>query len=161
MTVTPRSTTTAISLDTAAIISERSKRTWQRRLAEGEVIRLADDARGRSMVCLTDVAALICIPLQGDDVDLLLEADAGSAAAQRDLGQLFASHEKYEIAVHWLRQAAEQGDADAMQCLGAAHAAGEGVAQDNDLALMWVARSAAQGHVIARAQTRGLLSCGS
>lgn len=108
------------------------------------------------MVCLTDVAALICIPLQGNDVDLLLEADAGSAAAQRDLGQIFASHEKYEIAAHWLRLAAEQGDADAMQCLGAAYAAGEGVTRDEDLAIMWIAKAAAHGHAIAKAQTRSL-----
>lgn len=157
MTVTPRNTTTAISLDTAAIISERSKRTWQRRLAEGGITRLADDARGRSMVCLTDVAALVCVPLQGEEIEVLLEADAGSAGAQRDLGQIFASHEKYEIAAHWLRLAAEQGDADAMQCLGAAHAAGAGVEKDADLAIMWVAKAAASGHVIAQAQTRGLL----
>ena len=157
MTVTPPSKTTAISLDTAAIISERSKRTWQRRMAEGGLERLADDARGRSMVCLTEVAPLICVPLQGTDVEVLLAADAGSAAAQRDLGQIFASHAKHEIAVHWLKQAAEQGDADAMQCLGAAHAVGAGVPQDNDLALMWIARAAANGHVIAQAQTGGLL----
>ncbi|MBB1599514.1 hypothetical protein A9977_05625 [Variovorax sp. UMC13] len=109
------------------------------------------------MVCLTDVAALICVPLQGDDVEVLLDADAGSPAAQRDLGQIFSSHEKHEIAVHWLRLAAEQGDADAMQCLGAAHAAGEGVERDENLALIWLAKAAAKGHPIASHQVKGLL----
>lgn len=160
MTVTSSSTTAAISVDTAAIISERSKRTWQRRLAEGGVARLADDSRGRSMVRLSDVAPSVCAPLLSEEMRLLLEADSGAPAAQRDIGQVFASHGKHEIAMYWLKLAADQGDADAMQCIGAAHAAGAGVEQDNDLAIMWIAKAASHGHQIAQAQTKSLLPCG-
>jgi TPR repeat protein len=44
-----------------------------------------------------------------------------------------------------------------MQCLGSAHAEGCGVPKDQNLALMWIARSAAAGHVIAAQQVKSLL----
>ncbi|WP_435511538.1 tetratricopeptide repeat protein [Variovorax sp. LT1R16] len=100
--------------------------------------------------------SVICVPFAPGDFGVLIEADSGMASAQRDLGQIFASHDKPEIAVYWFSLAAEQGDADAMQCLGTAHAAGQGVPKDDDLALMWIAKAAAHGHMIAKAQTRSL-----
>ena len=160
MTVTPTAMTESISIDTPSIITERSKRTWQRRIASG-VDRVLEDLRGRSMVRLEDVYPFICVPLSEDDISALMLADSGSAVGQCDIGQIFDLLGKHEIAVYWWRQAAEQGDAEAMQCLGSAHAKGRGVSVDENLALMWIARAAAQGHLIARAQINGLLLCAS
>ena len=156
MTVTPIDMSALISIDTAAIITERSKRTWQRRLASG-FDRISTDLRGRSMIRLADVYPFICVPLSEDDISALMLADSSLAAGQCDIGQIFDLLGKHEIAVYWWRQAAEQGDAEAMQCLGSAHAKGRGVSVDENLALMWIARAAAQGHLIARAQINGLL----
>ncbi len=61
-----------------------------------------------------------------------------------------------EAALYWLHAAAEQGNAEAMQWLGTAHAAGGGE-QDNQLAVMWVAKAAALDHPIAKQQLDGLL----
>jgi hypothetical protein len=157
MTVIQATRPPAISLEAAAIITERSRRTWQRRLAVGGVDRVAEDARGRSMLQLRDVLPLVCVPLGPEEQQILVLADDGSASAQCDIGQVFDLHDKHEIAVYWWVQAAEQGDADAMQCLGSARAEGRGVPQDQNLALMWIARAAAAGHVIAAGQIRGLL----
>ena len=157
MTVMQSTLPSAISLEAAAIITERSRRTWQRRLADGGVDRVSEDGRGRSMLQLTDVLPLVCVPLDSEEQQILLKADDGSASAQCDIGQVFDLLGKHEIAVHWWMQASEQGNADAMQCLGSAHAEGRGLVQDHNLALMWIARAAAAGHVIAAEQVRGLL----
>lgn len=157
MTVMQPTRPPAISLEAAAIITERSRRTWQRRLADGGVDRVLEDGRGRSMLQLINVLPLVCVPLGLEEQQILLLADNGSASAQCDIGQVFDLHGKHEIAVHWWVQASEQGNADAMQCLGSAHAEGRGVPKDQNLALMWIARAAAVGHVIAAEQVRGLL----
>jgi len=146
-----------ISIDTVSIITERSKRTWQRRVASG-IYRAYEDQRGRSMLLLDDVYPLICVPLSEDDIGLLIQADTGSSVAQCDVGQIFDLLGKYEISIYWWQQSAEQGCAEAMQCLGSAYAEGRGVARDKNLALMWIARAASQGHVIAGAQIEKLLS---
>lgn len=158
MTVIRSAMSGSISVDTAALITERSKRTWQRRLAEGGIDRVSDDPRGRSMVHLDDVRPLLCVPLDEEEIDILLLADGGSAGAQCDIGQVFDLLGKNEIAVSWWTRAAEQEDAEAMQCLGSAYAQGRGVSMDQSLALMWISRAAAQGHRIARAQVDGLLA---
>lgn len=117
MTVIQSTMPTAISLETAATITERSRRTWQRRLADGGVERISEDGRGRTMLLLTDVLPLVCVPLAPEDQQILLLADDGSASAQCDIGQVFDLHGKHEIAVHWWTYASAQGNADAMQCL--------------------------------------------
>lgn len=60
-------------------------------------------------------------------------------------------------ALHFLRQAAQQGQADAMHWLGVLHAAGLGEGDGQALALMWIAKAAAHGHVIAQQQLAGLM----
>ena len=79
MTVTPIDMSALISIDTAAIITERSKRTWQRRLASG-FDRISTDLRGRSMIRLADVYPFICVPLSEDDISALMLADSSLAA---------------------------------------------------------------------------------
>ena len=49
-----------------------------------------------------------------------------------------------------LRQAAEQGDAEAQFTLGARYESGRGVAQDAAVAVRWYRRAAQQGHVTAQ-----------
>lgn len=109
------------------------------------------------MLQLTDVLPHVCVTLGPEELQLLMLADDGSAAAQRDMGQVFDLHGKHEIAVYWWTQATGQGDADAMQCMGSAHAQGRGVPKNQNLALMWIARAAAAGHVIAAEQVKGLM----
>lgn len=158
MTVIFSTMSMGLSIDKAALVTELSKRTWQRRLADGSASRLPDDLRGRSMVSLNDVRPLICIPMEEEDLLTLIEADAGSAAAQSDIGQLFAVAGKHEISIQWLQQAAKLGDADAMQWLGIAYASGKGTAKNENLATMWIAKSAALGHIIASQQIRYLIN---
>lgn len=76
-----------ISLNTAAILTGRSLRTWQRRIEEGLVPRLGD---GRALVPFDAVVPELPLPLAPEDVDMLVRADQGDAGAQADIGALFA-----------------------------------------------------------------------
>ena len=89
-----------------------------------------------------------------DPVDLafVLRADAGDADAQSDIGQLFSNAGKHKCALYWFQQAAQKGNSDAMQWLGRCYISGEGVPKDDNLGIMWIAKAAAHGHVIAQAQ---------
>lgn len=146
-----------ISVESAIAVTELSRRTWWRRIAEGKVKRVADDARGRAMLHWPDVLPNLCLELNADDLALLARADAGEAGAQCDIGQLFFGAERQRAALYWFLLAAQQDHADAMQWLGHCYTAGAGVAKDENLGLMWLAKAAAHGHVIAQAQINGLL----
>ena len=148
----------SISLEAVIAITEQSKRTWWRRMAEQQVQRLAKDAAGRTTVLFDDILKDVCIPLNDDDKELILRADAGQAEAQSEVGQLFLAADKPEAAVYWLRAAAGQGYADAMQLLGGCYSSGTGVTKDVYLSLMWIAKAAAAGHVVALSQVAGLLA---
>jgi hypothetical protein len=43
------------------------------------------------------VQQLIIVPMEDDDLEVLLEADGGDATAQSDLGQMFAIAGKHDI----------------------------------------------------------------
>ena len=150
----------SISIDASIVITERSRRTWWRRISEGAVRRVADDKRGRAMLSWDEVAPLICIPMTPEDLEFVLRADAGDAEAQNDIGQLFSIAGKYEVALYWLQQAAQQGHPDAMQWLGRCYLSGEGVPKDNNLGIMWIAKAASHGHVIAKFQMNAMLPQG-
>lgn len=174
------STTACISLNTAAVLTGRSLRTWQRRLEDGLVPRLGDE-RGRALVAFEAVRPVLAVALDAAQVGLLVQADQGEAAAQAEVGALFAlaalreAHEgtppaaavagSAPPALHFLTRAAEQGQADAMHWLGLLHAAGLGDAVGtgggDSLALMWLARAVAHGHAIAAQQVAGLLPAGA
>ena len=170
----PADTLHPISLATAAVLTGRSMRTWQRRIEEGLVPRLGD-GRG-ALVPFSAVRSALAVDLSDEDVQMLVRADQGDAQAQAEVGALFALAALHEAeaaapaaggagaggsiapALHFLTRAAEQGQADAMHWLGLLHAAGLGESGDGDaLALMWVARAAAHGHAIAARQLAGLL----
>lgn len=150
--------TTTISIDTASAITELSRRTWWRRISAGEVTRVTDDDRGRAMLLWSEVEPHICVPVEPEDKQFILLADAGDAEAQDDIGQLFLISEKYQAAFYWFQQAAQQNNPDAMQWLGHCYIGGHGVKKDNHLGLMWISKAAALGHVIAQRQMKGLIS---
>ena len=177
----------SISLHTAAILTGRSVRTWQRRIEEGLVPRLGNGVRAlvpfeavqQSMEGVPGEAANAW---SAQDVQTLVRADQGEALAQAQMGSQFAllalrgaapatppapGHDAGRIAHYFLERAAEQAQADAMHWLGLLYAAGLGPAGDasdadadtsnNAMALMWIAKAAAHGHAIARQQLAALL----
>ena len=152
----------SISLDAVAALTGMGRSTLWRKAADGVLAKGDKDARGRATLALSDVLGLIRdstgVPFSDDDVAVLLQADAGDAEAQADIGALLYVHAGggREAALYWLRAAAEQGSAEAMQWLGTAHAAG-GTERDEQLAVMWIAKAAALGHPIAKRQLEGLL----
>jgi len=120
------------------------------------VTRAPSDKRGRTMVCLADVASRISAPMVDEDLAYLLRADAGEAEAQNDMGQLFLLAARYEAACFWFKRAAEQGHSDAMQWLACCYLAGHSVPRDENLALMWLARAAAHGSTLAKKQMQSM-----
>ncbi|MBN9574560.1 hypothetical protein, partial [Diaphorobacter sp.] len=82
-------TTPCISLNTAAVLTGRSIRTWQRRIEEGLVPRLGDE-RGRALVAFDAVRPALAVELGEQEVGMLVRADQGDAAAQAEVGALFA-----------------------------------------------------------------------
>lgn len=156
----------AISLDAAEVMAGISRRTLWRRVTDGALAIGAKDGRGRATVLLDDVRALIedniGLALGGAEAQWLVQADAGDAAAQADIGALLyvesagGGQAALEAALYWLRQAADKGNADAMHWLGTACAA-EGSEQGNREAMMWIAKAAAHGHVIAQKQLAAMI----
>ena len=177
----------SISLHTAAILTGRSVRTWQRRIEEGLVPRLGDGVRAlvpfeavqQSMEGVPGEAANAW---SAQDVQTLVRADQGEALAQAQRGSQCAllalrgaapatppapGLDAGRIAHYFLERAAEQAQADAMHWLGLLYAAGLGPTGDasdadadtsnNAMALMWIAKAAAHGHAIARQQLAALL----
>jgi len=145
-----------ISMETAIAITERSRSTWWRRISQREVARVADDASGRAMLSWIDVVPLICIPMDDNDRSYVLRADVGDAEAQNDIAQLFSIAGKHKTALYWLQQAANQEYPDAMQWLGIYYLHGNGVMKNENLGVMWIAKAAAHGHVIAQEQMKAL-----
>lgn len=169
----PFAATTSFSLNTAAVLTGRSVRTWQRRVEEGLVPRLGG---GRALVPWAVVQPTLVLPLAPSDVPALVRADQGDAAAQAQVGALLAlavlqaaprgqadladsgTSAGVAAARYFLEQAAQQGEADAMHWLGLLHAGGLcGDDAGEALALMWLARAAAHGHALAREQLAALL----
>lgn len=147
-----------ISIDTSIILTGVSKRTLWRRLADGQIARQGNDDRGRTMISLDDLISLLQVPIDADDHELLVDADAGDADAQNDLAQLFLDADRPDIALHWLMLAVDQDHSDAMHNLSTLHIKGIGVPKDEALGLMWLAKAATQGHQLAKAQVAALHS---
>lgn len=95
----------AISLDSAIIVTEISKRTLWRRLTDGQITRLDNDDRGRAMLAFDDLVPLLCVEVDPEEYGLFINADAGDPDAQNDLAQLFLDAGKPEIALYWLQSA--------------------------------------------------------
>jgi len=147
---------TPVSIQAVIAITGRSQRTWWRCIEDGTVRKLNPDARGRERIALEDVLLIVDCGVPRGDMALLSQADAGDAEAQSDAGEMFLSSGRHEAGRYWLELAAQQGHANAMQCLARCYLAGEGAPKDENMAIRWLADSAARGHFIAREQMRRL-----
>lgn len=146
-----------ISLQATTTLTEWSERTIRRRVADGSLKCAADnEAHYKTMICFDSIKHDICIALNPDDVELIKSADSGDAKAQNDLALLFLEHNKLKSAVYWLELAAKQQCTDAMHLLGCCYLEGNGLAKDDSLAIMWIAKAASLGHPIALAQIQSI-----
>ena len=146
-----------INIATATTLTGWSERTFWRRFADGSVKRDTSSAAGKSMVEFDSIKPHIVIPLAQEDYSLVEAADNGSADAQTDLALLFMSHHKLKQGIAWLEVAVKQEHAAAMRLMGRCHIEGQGVDQDDNLGMMWIARAAAKGDPIAQAQMKAVL----
>jgi hypothetical protein len=87
-------------------------------------------------------------------------ADAGFVPAQATMGVLCAAVGRPDEAVHWWRQAAERGDAEAQFNLAQALATGRGAPADAKAAFDWFLRAAESGLVVAQARLGILYATG-
>lgn len=146
----------AISLEAAIAMTGISKRTLWRRVSDGTIAKHKEDSRGRAMLALAQIIDLIDIALTGEELHVIAKADSGDAYAQVDAGAMFFVAGRFGAAVYWFDLAAAQGNADAMQWLGNCHASGFGVPKDESLAIMWIAKAASLGHLVACQQIQGM-----
>ncbi len=143
-----------MSLAAAISLTRVSERTFWRRFSDGSAVRVTRN--GKSMVSVDSIRDKLCIPFAPEDFDLIESADSGSPQAQTELALIFLEHDDPAGAVYWLGLAAKQDFADAMQLLGRCHIDGKGVAGDDNLGLIWIAKAARLGHPIAAAQMQAL-----
>ncbi len=105
-------------------------------------------------IWLLTVATLASGQAELDVAELHRTADQGDAAAQANLGFLYASGrgvpQDYGEAVRWYRLAADQGNGNAQYNLGFLYANGRGVPQDYGEAVGWYRLAADQGHAFAQ-----------
>ena len=145
-----------LSLATAAALTECSRRTWWRRIEQDLIKRIDSDSSNQARILLSDVLTYISVPLDEEDLKLILNADAGDPDSQNDLGQIFSIAGKPKIAFYWWEKSAHQNYPDAMQCLGYLYVAGQGIPQNTNLGIMWIAKAADAGHSIAAFQMNAL-----
>jgi TPR repeat protein len=142
-----------ISIGLAITLTEWSDKTLRRRVADRSINgKVERSGTGRMMVDFAAISPHICIPLEDEDIELVMEADSGEAAAQNDLALLFLENGKPKSAIYWLELATKQDYPDAMHWLAHCYFDGNGVAKNENLGLMWLARAAAAGHDISKAQ---------
>ncbi|MDO9236256.1 MAG: sel1 repeat family protein [Aquabacterium sp.] len=154
-----RETGPAFTLGAVISITGWSERTVWRRLSAGSITRVGPASSGsRVLVTWKSVEPHARLKLDRDGLALLCSADTGDAESQNDLALLFLAHRLQSGAAYWLQQAARGGHADAMHWLGRCYLGGEGVPQDRNRGLMWLARSACTGHLISDALLSAL--CG-
>lgn len=141
-----------ISVDTAAVVAGVTKRTVWRWLGSDVIEHRGMDERGRATLAYADIKPKLCITLEDEDIDLLVEADQGGSDAQNDLGILCLEQGRADIALYWFNLAADQGHADAMHLLSEMYQQGTGVEHSETTALLWRVKAAEAGHAIAKAQ---------
>ena len=151
-----------ISLETVSLLTNISKRTLWRRLSDGSLPRAAGVLPHNQVgVPIEAIHQWIGVPLTPEDHGLLRQADAGNTDAQTDLALIFLQYGKPEKAVYLLRLAAKHGNANAMHLLGRCLIGGRGVGTDEDMGIMWIARAATLGHLMAKALMKALRSPGA
>jgi len=140
----------------AALVLDKNVRTIKRWCEEGVLEGGPQDASGRSTVSLSDVMALLGDLSDLELPDLILQADLGNASAQSDLAMVFLQEGRANSAFELFQEAAKKDYPDAMHWLYRCYREGLGVERDENLAMMWLHKAAAHGHVIAKAQTEAL-----
>lgn len=147
-----------ISIDTAVMITDISRRTLWRRVKEGLLPKEQFDSRGRTMVAVTAIKEMLSLPITDEDLQLLAMADGGDAESQNEIGVMFLELDRAETAAHWFALAAKQEHVDAMHHLSRLYYLGYGVKQDEAQGQLWLAKAAAYGHKIAQAQLKATLT---
>jgi hypothetical protein len=151
----------AISLNAVIALTDQSERTLRRRIADGSLPRVADEGGSsyKTLIPFEAISPQLVVPLTGEEVQLVKEADSGSASAQNDLALILLAHRKPQGALYWLELAAKQECPEAMHWLARCYLEGNGVDRDENLGLMWLAKSAAGGHQISREQVEAMREC--
>lgn len=157
-----------ISLIAAANLTGKTRRTLWRWVAEGKLPRGAGDSQGRSTVSLEHIKQDACVALNDADAAMVMAADRGDANAQNDVGLLLLAAQQGDAkkgeeqesfaALYWFELAAQQNHGDALHWLARCHIDGIGVEKNENLGLMYLAKAAAQGHIISQAQMNDMQS---
>lgn len=146
-----------LNLKTVMALTGWSKRTLWRRLSNGVVMREEQEDDGKATkISFDEIKEHICIPLIDEDFKLIQRADNGDVEAQIDLAVIFLENKKYKGAIYWLELAAEKKSSEAMHLMGICYLQGNGVFQDENLGIMWLAKAASYGHLIAKEQINSL-----
>lgn len=145
-----------ISLQSAVTLTHLSERTLRRRLAEGAIVKLNNEASNKTLIALDSIKRDFCLPFDDDQLELIQQADRGDAKAQNELALFFLEHHQTKSAVYWLKLAIKQNVADAMYLMGCCYLNGHDLPKDDNLAIMWIAKAAAAGHRIALAQMQSI-----
>lgn len=139
---------TMISLNTAAQLMGVSKRTLWRRIASGSIpVSRTSDSQGRTLLSLEDIAGDTGLPLEGDVLAAIQQADAGLSKAQLKLALIYLEAGLTDKALSWLQLSAYQGETEAMLFLGETQLQGKGA--DSRAGLNWIRRAAIAGHPLA------------
>lgn len=144
-----------VALSTAVALTGISGRTLRRWIADGTLPRCDGE---RAEVDLDSLASHMRLALDADAKDVIGAADRGDADGENNLAMLFLSINQHGRAVEWLERSAKQGHADAMHWFARCYLSGHGVTLDVPLGVMWLAKSATQGHRISAAQLTSLVS---
>ncbi|EIC23221.1 tetratricopeptide repeat protein [Thiorhodovibrio frisius] len=146
----------AICLKTAAAVTGLTKRTLWRYIENGKLNTEKRESEVKTLVDFDSVLRIAELEFPTDNYAMILDADAGTPAAECEFGLWLLENRRETLAVEWLQRAAHGGVADAMQWLSQLYARGQGVEQDEAQAVAWLKQAAAHGHLIAQGQMTGL-----
>ena len=146
-----------ISLDTAMQLTGLSKRSlWRRVSSASYPTQRESHAGSRTLIAIEAIEADLPAPLEPGDEAIIARADQGDAEAQNDVAMILMEANRYDLALHWLRLAAEQEYPDAMHWLGRCYIEGNGLERDEISGLKWIRRAADNGHIISQQQLKSL-----
>lgn len=151
----------AISLNAVIALTDQSERTLRRRIADGSLPRVAEEGGSsyKTLIPFEAIRPQLVVSMSDEDMLLVRQADAGDAGAQNDLALLMLFWQKPQGALYWLELAAKQECPEAMHWLARCYLEGNGVTRDENIGLMWLAKSAARGHLISQEQVQAMRDC--
>ena len=143
-----------VPVEAAVSLIDRSERTIWRMASDGLILK--ELKNGTAMLFLDSLKPHFCINFTDEDAALLDAAIDGDAPSQTDVALIFLSHGKPAQAIYWLNLAVQQSFPDAMSFLGRCYIEGTGVDKNEQTGIIWITKAAASGHVISKAQLKGL-----